>query len=108
MAIGLDLDAIPLWRKIVILSGFCGTLALGGVLAHREFDFYVSGARSPHAVTGEIYPVSVNHGYVRYLTAKDYESYEAWKRRFSLPMLPAILVLVTCSEFWKAIREAGS
>ena len=104
----LDLDALPRWRKIVFLGGFLLSLALGGMLANKEFDFYVSGAQTPRAVTGEICLVSVYHGAARYLTAQEYERYETWKARFCLPMLPAIFVLVTSREFWRAIREPDS
>lgn len=62
---GIELD-IPRWRKVVFLSGFVLTLVLGGVLANKEFDIYVSSAKSPRANTGEIYAVCVNHGAVRY------------------------------------------
>jgi hypothetical protein len=64
MAIDLD---IPRWRKVVFFSGFFVTLALGGVLADKEFDIYIAGAKSPRATTGEIYPVCVNHGAIREL-----------------------------------------
>jgi len=63
----LDLDTLPRWRKIVFLCGFLLTLVLGGMLANKEFDFYVSGAQTPRAATGEICPVSVYHGAARYL-----------------------------------------
>jgi len=104
----LDLNALPLWRRIVFLCGFLLTLALGAILANKEFDFYVSGAKSPVAVTGEVYPVSLYHGAIRYLPAQEYERYETWKTRFCLPMLPAVLVLITSGEFWQAIRETDS
>ena len=104
---GIELD-IPRWRKVVFLSGFVLTLVLGGVLANKEFDIYVSSAKSPRANTGEIYAVCVNHGAVRYLTDDKYENYEAWKARFCLPMLPALFALITSRDFWRSVREASS
>jgi hypothetical protein len=108
MSRNLDLDALPLWRRIIFVCGFLLTLTLGTILANKEFDFYVSGAKSPLAVTGEVCPVSVYHDAIRYLPAQEYESYETWKARFCLPLLPAIFVLVTSREFWRAIRETDS
>ena|ERR1700741_1838684 len=108
MSGNLDLDALPRWRKIVFLCGFLLTLVLGGILANKEFDFYVSGAQTPRAVTGETHPICIYHGAKRYLTAQEYERYEAWSARFCLPMLPAIFALVTSREFWRAVREAGA
>ncbi len=104
----LHASNIPTWRKAVFLCGFFATLTLGGVLANKEFDFYVSRPKSPTVSTGETYRISVNHGAVRYLTAKDYENYEAWKARFCLPMLPAILALITSREFWRSVRGASA
>jgi hypothetical protein len=104
----LNLDALPLWRRIIFLCGFLLTLTLGAILSQREFAFYSSGARSPRAATGEICAVSVYHGAIRYLTPQEYEKYQAWKVRFCLPMLPAIFALVTSREFWQAIRETDS
>jgi hypothetical protein len=108
MSASLEIDTLPLWRRIVFLCGFVLTLALGAILADKEFDFYRSSARSPRVFTGEICPVSVYHGAIRYVTAEEYERYQAWKARFCLPMLPAIFVLVTSREFWRAIRQTDS
>ena len=105
MALNLD---IPRWRKIAFISGFFLTLTLGGVLAGKEDNYYVSGAKSPRQTTGEIHAISVNHGAVRYLTTSGYENYQAWKAYFSLPMLPAILVLITSRDFWRSVREASA
>lgn len=105
MAMNLD---IPRWRKVAFFVCFFSTLALGGLLANREADFYVSGARSPRPATGETYAISVNHGAVRYLRAREYETYQAWKAHFSLPMLVGILVLATSRDFWRSVREADS
>jgi hypothetical protein len=108
MSGNLELDALPLWRRVIFLCGFLLTLALGAILANKEFDFYQSGARSPRVVTGEICPVSIYHGAIRYLTFQEYERYQAWKARFCLPMLPALFVLVTSKDFWRVIRETDS
>ena len=108
MSRNLDLNALPLWRRIFFLCGFLLTLALGGILANKELDFYVSGAQLPRAATGETQPVCVYHGALRYLRPQEYEKYEAWKAWFCLPMLPAILALVTSRDFWRTIRQTDS
>jgi hypothetical protein len=98
MAIDLDISR---WRKVVFFSGSFVTLILGEVLATKEFGIYIEGTKSPRATTGEIYPVSVNHGV-------EYENYESWNARFSIPTLPALVALITSRDFWQSVREARS
>jgi hypothetical protein len=93
---------------MIFFSGFFATLTLGAALAKMELDIYASSAKSPRTATGEIYPVCVNHGAVRYLSSKEYENYEAWSAHFSLPMLPALFALITSRDFWRSVREASS
>lgn len=104
----LDTSRIPRWRKAVFLCGFFATLASGAVLANNESSVYISGARTPRATSGEIYPVSVNHGSVRYLGPDEFGNYQAWKARFSLPMLPALFALITSRDSRQSVREGMS
>lgn len=100
---------IPAWRRVIFLSGFFLTLALGAVSAYKSTEIYRSAAKSPNAQTGETYRVLASvgpyaKGY-RYLTFKDYAKYDAEKRLYPLPMLPALFVLITSREFWRGIRS---
>ncbi len=77
-----SLEDLPLWRKLLLGCGLALWIYLGCSALNKEADVYVSAPHVPVAATGQVYPVSVNHGALRYVTAKekkemDFSHYEA-------------------------------
>jgi len=78
---------LPLWRKTLIVLAMLSFFAFGGRLFNREVDIYVSAPSAANSATAEIYPVHVNHGYVRYLTRQEDADLAFWRA-----VTPAIVV----------------
>jgi hypothetical protein len=99
----LGFDSFPTWRKIVIICSIATTCVIGASVAFRELDVYSSAAVAPNAATGELFPVHLMHGYVRYLTAPNYEHLMFWRPLVGVPVLLMVLAMVTSREFRRAI-----
>jgi len=88
---------LPMWRKILLACAIGSFFFFGGRLFNREADIYVSAPSTPLSSTKQVYPVLVNHGYVRYLTQKDADDLDFWRKMTPAnvaPSLAAALLLV--------------
>jgi hypothetical protein len=75
-----DLVDLPMWRKTLlacVIGLFCFS---GGKLFNTETEIYTSAPSVPVVSTRQVYPVQVNHGYVRYLTQKEADDLDFWRR----------------------------
>jgi hypothetical protein len=70
-----DLADLPLWRKLLIVSIIGLWLFLGIRHLSKEADIYVSAPHAPVIETKQVYPVHVNHGYLRYVTKREAENW---------------------------------
>jgi hypothetical protein len=63
-----ELSELPLWRKVLIglVVGFSALIGYSDF--STEADIYVSAPRAPVVATGQVSPVHVNHGYLRYVS----------------------------------------
>lgn len=75
----LEVADLPIWRKALIVCTFALLFVVGARLPGREADIYVSAPRVANPSTGQIYPVQVNHGYVRYLTRQQDADLAFWR-----------------------------
>jgi hypothetical protein len=98
-----DISKFPTWRKVVIICGIATACLMGSAVVSRELDIYASAPKTPNTAVGQVFPVHVMHGYVRYLSGKDYEHLTFWRPLVGLPVLAALLAAVTSREFWRAI-----
>jgi len=57
---------LPLWRKAVIVGAAILFFVSGSMPFDKESNIYVSAPGQPNTATRQIYPVHVNHGYLRY------------------------------------------
>ena len=77
-------------------------LFLGPKLFIQETDIYTAAPKNPVASTGQVYAVHVNHGAVRYLTAKEFERLAFWRQvvptTIGISALTIFLVLATYRE----------
>lgn len=66
---------LPTWRKIVavgaVLSGFAMLVLTGSLIVPEEAYIYRSAPPSAVEKRGEVYPVYVEHGYLRYITREE-------------------------------------
>lgn len=66
-----DLGDLPVWRKL-LLSCCVGVWCFFGIKHFsQEIDIYASAPQTPVTETKQLYPVHVNHGYLRYVTKDD-------------------------------------
>ncbi len=71
---------LPIWRTILVLSLFAlfFIFIVGYPSSSMEVDIYATAPRKPVPETRQVVPVHVNHGYLRYITAKEAEDYRYW------------------------------
>jgi hypothetical protein len=103
----IEISKVPVWRKVFFVICFCVTMFVGLIAFTKEAGVYASGARTPSSKTAETYPVSVNHGYIRYLTREEHDNLAFWRAFVGMPLLAGILVMVTSREFWRAVHDAS-
>ena len=73
-----DLSDLPLWRRAVIVFAMV-LFFIGSTPFDKELTIYTSAPSHPNAATRQIYPVHVNHGYLRYVTSDEAESLAKWR-----------------------------
>jgi hypothetical protein len=90
---------LPIWRKILLACAIGSFVFFGYRLFDKEADVYVSAPSVPVAETKQVYPVHVNHGYVRYLTQKEADDLDFWRKVTPAIIAPslaaAVLLLAT-------------
>jgi hypothetical protein len=70
---------LPLWRKAVIVGAAILFFVSGSMPFDKESNIYVSAPGQPNTATRQIYPVHVNHGYLRYVSKEEAESLAKWR-----------------------------
>ena len=97
-----DWSDVPLWRKAAIVLAVIVFFLVGHTLFDKELTIYTSAPAHPNLVTKQIYPVHVNHGYLRYLTSEETESLASW-RAVGPALLAVALATIGVALF--ALRE---
>jgi hypothetical protein len=86
-------NTLPLWRKTLIVCCIASFMFGAAMLANVELDTYPSAPNRPVAETGQIYPINVNHGFIKYVTLQDKIRLELWESRAGLLCGPAMLAM---------------
>jgi hypothetical protein len=84
------LAELPMWRKILLACAIGSFFFFGGKLFNKEADIYISAPSVPVAKTKQVYPVLVNHGYVRYLTRKEADDLDFWRKGTPAIIAPSL------------------
>ncbi len=71
-----DLGDLPVWRKILLMCCVGLWFFLGIRHFNQRAEIYASAPTSPVTKTKQVFPVYVNHGYLRYVTK---EQAERWR-----------------------------
>ena len=71
-----NLGDLPVWRKLALLCCIGLWSFLGILHFSKEADIYASAPDTPVVKTKQVYPVKVNHGYLRYVTKQEAEQWE--------------------------------
>jgi hypothetical protein len=71
-----DLGDLPVWRKRLLACCVGVWCLFGGRHFSQEADIYTSAPQTPVIKTKQLYPVHVNHGYLRYVTKHEAEKWE--------------------------------
>jgi len=91
---------LPIWRKILLACAIGSFFFFWYRLFDKEADIYVSAPSAPVASTKQVYPVLVNHGYVRYLTQKEADNLNFWRKITPAIVAPSLavagLLVATC------------
>jgi hypothetical protein len=74
-----ELADLPLWRKALLACGMALFCAVGGTLFTKETEICTSAPGVAVPAAGQVYPVHVNHGYVRYVTQNEADTLEFWR-----------------------------
>ena len=77
---------LPVWRKVVLLCCAGVWMFLGIRHFSLEADIYASAPNDPVIQTKQVYPVHVNHGYLRYVTKEQAEQW-AFSSRTTGPII---------------------
>jgi hypothetical protein len=91
-----SLHALPLWRRLVLICGLGFFVLVGAMIVDKQFDIYGGDPDHPVVATGHIYPVHVNHGYLRYATKEERDSLIFWENKMGawigLPALGSVFL----------------
>jgi hypothetical protein len=92
-------DVLPTWRKSVIICCIGMAVVTGALTFNRDMNIYGGAPDHPVVTTGQIFPVSVNHGSTRYVTQREKDSFDFWAANAGLlvggPFLPAFFIWIT-------------
>ena len=75
------MSELPAWRKIVLIVAVGFALLIAGVAADKHLTIYGSAPDHPVPATGQVYQVDVMHGYIRYVTLQEKQSFILWAGR---------------------------
>ena len=78
-----NISDLPMWRKIVLACSLAFFVFVFVAGIDKHFTIYGTAPDHPVAETGQIYSVFVMHGYIRYVTLREKESYQLWAGRAS-------------------------
>jgi hypothetical protein len=87
-------NTLPVWRKALIFCCIASFVFGAAMLANAELDMYPSAPNHPIATTGEIYPININHGFIRYVTLQNKARLDLWESRAGLLCGPAVLAML--------------
>jgi|SRR6185369_8639270 len=76
-----EFSDLPIWRKILFTCSLAFFVFLFVAGIDKHLTIYGSAPDHPVPATGQTYDVSVMHGYVRYVTLREKESYSLWAGR---------------------------
>lgn len=75
------LSDFPIWRRVLFFAALGFSVLLAVVGADKHLTIYGTAPDHPVPEKGQIYSVDVMHGYVRYVTASEKESFDLWAGR---------------------------
>lgn len=87
------LSELPLWRKVLIAFAVGLFFWIGYTSFSKEAEIYASAPSAPITATRQVSAVSVNHGYLRYVTPEIAENLAFW-RQAVVPSLGALALIV--------------
>jgi len=66
------------WRKSVLVVAAVFTLLVAFIGFDKHMEIQATAPDHPVPARGQVYPIDVNHGYIRYVNWKDKESFSLW------------------------------
>jgi hypothetical protein len=72
------LSDLPVWRAVLIIVALGFFLFVSARAVDEDLTTFAKAPDHPIPAAGQVYPVSVEHGYTRYLTASEKASFEVW------------------------------
>jgi hypothetical protein len=93
------LSDLPIWRRVLFFAAIGFSVLLAAVGVDKHLTIYGTAPDHPVPEKEQIYSVDVMHGYIRYVTASEKESFDLWAGRSGswagAAMTGAFLIWVT-------------
>ena len=92
---------LAIWRRVVLLACLAAFSYLGPMDGYLDLKIYKFDPEVPVPSSGQIYPVHVMHGHLRYVTQAELEQMRYWRDRAQLvgiPFVVAFLLLATAGD----------
>jgi hypothetical protein len=72
------LSDLPIWKAVLIVVALGFFLFVSARAVDEDLTTFAKAPDHPVPAAGQVYPVSVEHGYTRYLTASEKASFDVW------------------------------
>lgn len=66
------------WRKVVLVVAVAFALLIAALAVDKHLTIYGSAPDHPVPAQGQVYPVDVMHGHIRYVTLQEKKSFLLW------------------------------
>lgn|SRR5579862_411724 len=73
-----QISDLSTWRKIVIVVAIAFALTTAFVGFDKHMEIQATAPDHPVPAQGRVFPVDVNHGYIRYVTWEEKQSFLLW------------------------------
>lgn len=73
-----QISDLSTWRKVVIVVAIAFALTIAFVGFDKDMEIQATAPNHPVPAQGRVFPVDVNHGYIRYVTWEEKQSFLLW------------------------------
>lgn len=94
----IQLADLPLWRKIVLVLCLVSVFVLGGN-GYEHVRIYAVNPSVAVPEKGQVYPLRVMHGSLRYVTIQQLENFRNSEARGTLIGIPFVIAFLTLVTF---------
>jgi hypothetical protein len=89
-----NFEDMPVWAQLVVVLCVCAIVTILANIILMETSIYHSSPSVPMAASGQIYPVHVMRGFLRYVTRGELERLTFWNNKFQFGFIAAMAIYV--------------